>query len=206
VVQVGAVVFIAGYGAGQGYDQIPTLWGGEKLSDYWGDAIAGWFDRKPDFSRSNVGPRVGIGIPAGADRELVSEFYAAVGAGQFERAGRILNEIGFKAATQQGHHGIPKFLGGFNDQDLTKLDPKIHAELHAILRENLKAAGIPLPVGGPAGSAEAWAQYFQFNPGAQRAAFDAVLDASRVIDAKYGTTVTQDVWRNLTQGNFTPYP
>jgi len=44
------------------------------------------------------------------------------------------------------------------------------------------------------------------NPDAQRTAFDAILNASRAIDEKYGTQITQDVWQNIMQGNFTPYP
>jgi hypothetical protein len=46
----------------------------------------------------------------------------------------------------QGHHGLPKFLGGDAQQILSKLDPKIHSELHSILRQNLREAGIPLNV------------------------------------------------------------
>jgi len=46
----------------------------------------------------------------------------------------------------------------------------------------------------------------QLNPGAQRQAFDAVLDASRYIDVKYSKSITQDVWQNIVNGSFTPYP
>jgi len=104
------------------------------------------------------------------------------------------------------HHPLPKFLGGDANQLLSKLDPNIHQEFHQILRQNLKDAGIPLNVGGRGGSAADWAEYMQLNPGAQRAAFDSVLNASRVIDKKYGTQITQDVWMNVMQGNFTPFP
>ncbi len=51
---LGTVVVVSGAVgavAGHGIDQIPTLWGGEKLSDYWGDAIAGVLDLRPDYSR-----------------------------------------------------------------------------------------------------------------------------------------------------------
>jgi hypothetical protein len=105
-----------------------------------------------------------------------------------------------------GHHPLPKFLGGGASQLLSKLDPKLHTEFHQLLRQNLKDAGIPLNVGGRGGSAADWAQYMQFNPAAQRTAFDSVLNASRAIDTKYGTRITQDVWKNVMQGNFTPYP
>jgi RHS repeat-associated protein len=121
--------------------------------------------------------------------------------------GRTLSKCKFlgKGAAHL-HHPIAKFLGGDANQILTKLEPKIHTEFHDLLRQNLKDAGIPLNVGGRGGSAADWARYMQFNPGAQRTAFDAVLDASRAIDVKYGTEITQDVWKNLIPGNFTPYP
>jgi hypothetical protein len=35
---------------------------------------------------------------------------------------------------------------------------------------------------------------------------NSVLNASRAIDTKYGTQITQDVWKNVMPGNFTPYP
>jgi len=115
---------------------------------------------------------------------------------------------GFLAAKTalNGHHPLPKFLGGDASQLLSKIDPKIHTEFHQILRQDLKDAGMPLRVGGKGGSAADWAQYMQFNPGAQRTAFDSVLNASRAIDTKYGTQITQDVWKNVMPGNFTPYP
>jgi hypothetical protein len=104
------------------------------------------------------------------------------------------------------HHSLPKFLGGFVDQVLTKLSKPVHKDFHSLLRENLKNAGIPLNVGGRGGSAADWARYMTADPDAQKKAFDAVLEASRAIDVKHGTNIVQDVWRNLIGGNFTPYP
>ena len=75
-----------------------------------------------------------------------------------------------------------------------------------MLREGLKDAGIPLNIGSKGGSALDWAAHFVQYPGTQRKAFDQVLKASRVIDAKYGTTLVQDFWRNVIEGKFTPYP
>jgi hypothetical protein len=107
----------------------------------------------------------------------------------------------------QLHHSLPKFLGGKILQIITKKIPYLaHKEFHQLLREELRLAGIPLPVGGPKGSARAWAQYFRLNPGAQKTAIDAVLKASRAIDAKYGTEITQDVWRNLVAKNYRAIP
>jgi hypothetical protein len=86
------------------------------------------------------------------------------------------------------------------------LDPKVHTAFHGLLRDKLRAAGIPLNIGGRGGSAADWAAYMQANPGAQRTILDAVLDASREIDVKHGTDITQGVWLNIIQSNFAQYP
>jgi RHS repeat-associated protein len=104
------------------------------------------------------------------------------------------------------HHALPKFLGGDVNQVLSKLDSNIHTEFHQLLGQDLKNAGIPLNVGGRGGSAADWARYMRVNSGAQRTAIDSVLNTSRAIDTKYGTQITQDVWKNIVDGNFTPYP
>jgi len=70
----------------------------------------------------------------------------------------------------------------------------------------LKDVGIPLNVGGRGGSTVDWTRYMNANPGAQRDAFDAVFDASRSMDVKYGTNITQDVWLNIMRGNFEVRP
>jgi hypothetical protein len=112
----------------------------------------------------------------------------------------------FKKAVVHGHHPLPKFLGGYADQVLSKLNPIVHKEFHSLLKQKLKQAGIPLNVGGRGGSARDWAMYMNANPGAQKAALNAVLDASRAIDKKYGTTITQKVWENIIAANFTAFP
>jgi hypothetical protein len=118
----------------------------------------------------------------------------------------------FKSAkiVTQGHHPIPKFLGGNQQQLLTLLGPSVHNEFHLLLRKNLKDAGIPLNVGGRGGGAADWARYFNANPGSQRTALDAVLDSARSIDYKYGTQygpqVTRDFWQNVLDGNFQTFP
>ena len=104
------------------------------------------------------------------------------------------------------HHALPMFLGGDASQVLCKIPKRYHVEFHGILANRLKKAGFPLPVGGRGGSAVDWANYMNQHPGSQRMAFDAVLDASRNIDAKYGTNITQEVWSRIMGGQFTPYP
>jgi hypothetical protein len=115
------------------------------------------------------------------------------------------NYVPVKTVTQS-HHPLPKFLGGDAKQVLSCVDPALHGEFHGAIRVNLKDAGIPLNVGGRGGSTFDWANYMKLNPGTQRQAFDAVLDASRYMDVKYGTSMTQDVWRNIMNGSFTPHP
>jgi hypothetical protein len=104
------------------------------------------------------------------------------------------------------HHPLPKFLGGDTIQDLEDLAPNVHREFHRSLAARLKQAGIPLNVGGRGGSAADWARYMTANPGSQRKAFDAVLDASRQIDQQYGTSITEAVWRNVMNKAFTQFP
>ena len=54
---------------------------------------------------------------------------------------------------------------------------------------------MPLPDRGPKGSAALWDRYMASNPGSQRKAFDAVLDADREIDFKHGTDITSKFWQ-----------
>ncbi len=104
------------------------------------------------------------------------------------------------------HHGIPKFMGGFEDgQKYTNLPSDLHSEFHVDLMAALKDSGLPR-VGGRGGSTVDWARYMNQSPGAQRDAFDALLGTARQYDQRYGTTMTQDIWYNIMEGNFTPYP
>lgn len=54
-----------------------------------------------------------------------------------------------------------------------------HRELHALLRAELRKAGIPLNIGGRGGSARAWVEYFRSNPGSQQKALDALVRVSK---------------------------
>jgi hypothetical protein len=114
-------------------------------------------------------------------------------------AAKIAGE--FLAIPFDRHHPLPKFLGGETKQLLYKLPKELHEKFHAVLREDLKAAGLNLPIGGKKGSTGEWLRSFRENPGSQTKALDAVLKASRTIDKKYGTSLTRSTWNNLTNGN-----
>jgi hypothetical protein len=126
--------------------------------------------------------------------------------GIIKSVGRGALRAAVKRILTEGHHSIPRFLGGFSRQALIQLPRSVHVEFHSMLRKKLKDAGIRLNVGGKGGSAADWARYFSANPGTQRKALDAVLDASREIDYKYGTDVTEHVWKHLLEGGFTAIP
>lgn len=100
------------------------------------------------------------------------------------------------------HHSIPKVLGGFQKQLLTKLPSNVHIEFHQLLTQALRARGLP-PLGGKTGGKAFWGTA---GSTAQREAFNAVLDASRAIDVKYGTNIVHDFWQNIIGGQFTPLP
>ena len=104
------------------------------------------------------------------------------------------------------HHPIPKFLGGNKKQDFSELDDVVHKEYYSLLNKKLKQNGLPLPDRGPKGSAALWDRYMASNPGSQRKAFDAVLDAAREIDFKHGTDITSKFWQNIYKGNFKVHP
>ena len=100
------------------------------------------------------------------------------------------------------HHPIPKFLGGNQRQTLlSQIDHAVHVEYHQLLSDGLRRRGLP-GMGGTRGSTEAWEILFRTNPSDQSNAFDAVLEASRAIDAKHGTRIVQDFWTNLMNGDY----
>jgi len=109
-----------------------------------------------------------------------------------------LTRIGIREA----HHVIPKFLGGIDPQRLAHLTPEAHAGFHQILRARLLARGIDLPIGGVTGSTAVWRAFFTANPGSQFTAFGAVLEASKLTDSAYGTSLVREFWLNIANGNF----
>ena len=161
------------------------------------------------------GPRVNLlrrGVPEAASyarRAIGNRVYelrpslAGSGPNRWHRVNRWFQQ---PMGGPEGHHPLPRFLGGKGSQLLANLDPAVHADFHRLLRGELRHHGLPLGVGGRGGSAADWANYFVTNPGSQRSAFDAVLSASRQLDYLHGTSVTNSVWNNLLSGGFFPYP
>lgn len=112
----------------------------------------------------------------------------------------------FLATEFDRHHPLALFLGGDEQQFLSEIPRSVHREFHSLLREELRAAGFPLRIGGKGGSGQDWRRYSERFSGSQGKAFDAVLRASRATDAKHGTTVTQWVWKYLIGKNATFLP
>lgn len=71
----------------------------------------------------------------------------------------------------QGHHAVPKHMGGRVAQELAPLRESYHSELHKMLREAFQQAGLP-PVGGRAGSRDVWTARFAENA----ESYDKALD------------------------------
>jgi hypothetical protein len=114
-----------------------------------------------------------------------------------ERTQSIVNGL-------EDHHTIPKFLGGFEIQELVPLGSMKHDELHALINQELKARGFGVANGGIAlnASAEEWSEAFSLNIGMQKQALQAVLDASRKFDAQNGTNVATTMWNSLWSRRF----
>lgn len=115
-----------------------------------------------------------------------------------------LGTLVHNSCARVGHHPIPKFMGGHDRQWLSLPKKAIHTEFHQHLSASLAKRGLP-PMGGATGSTQAWKRYMSGHAGGQRQAFDAILDATRAIDTKYGTNLTRDVWRNIMRGDFDPF-
>lgn len=70
----------------------------------------------------------------------------------------------FLATPFDSHHPLAKFLGGTRKQLLAELPQPVHQEFHDLLREELRAMGLKLPIGGKTGSTDAWARYLSEDP------------------------------------------
>ncbi len=107
-----------------------------------------------------------------------------------------------------GHHGIPKFLGGDEEQEMYGVESALHTgqgSFHEILRQALKDEGFP-PVGGTEGSILKWEQFFEERPGAQTKAFQVLYDVAKNYDFENQTQYLEYAFRNFEAGNFEVFP
>ncbi|MBC3995479.1 RHS repeat-associated core domain-containing protein [Morganella morganii] len=112
---------------------------------------------------------------------------------------------GWFCGSSQGHHPIPKFLGGNKKQNLIKLAKDPHVDFHNTLNQSLKEI-FGMRGGEKGGGTVDWARMMQNNPGAQRKALDAVLDAARKTDYTHGTNIVGAILDNIANGRFKVYP
>jgi RHS repeat-associated protein len=98
------------------------------------------------------------------------------------------------------HHALPQFLGGLADQPLSGIPKIAHDFFHAALRDELVKAGFPRWLLGA--SRKKWLDFFAANDGAQLLAFEAVQNASKYTDARFGTSLYDDVLKRIAEGAF----
>ena len=142
------------------------------------------------------------GVPLSNQQRAIAATFTALPVGSvFAKAGGKvggeITEAAAKAVKYNDHHAIPKFLGGHEKQICVSILKPIHKEFHEQLALALKEKGLLLPIGTTKGSREEWLKYFGLNPGTQRKAFEAVLNVSLSIDAKYGTDIFYHALKTL---------
>jgi len=98
------------------------------------------------------------------------------------------------------HHALPWFLGGLPGQTLSDIPKNAHDFFHAALRDELVKAGFPRWLLGA--SRKKWLDFFAANDGAQLLAFEAVQNASKYTDARFGTSLYDDVLKRIAEGAF----
>ncbi|EGX6615200.1 hypothetical protein JE592_001246, partial [Salmonella enterica] len=116
-----------------------------------------------------------------------------------------IDPLGWFCGSSQGHHPIPKFLGGNKKQNLIKLDKAPHVDFHNTLNNSLKKL-FGMRGGGKGGGRIDWEDMMSRTPGAQQKALDAVLDAAKKTDATHGTSIFDAVIDNMTKGNYKKIP
>ncbi len=95
----------------------------------------------------------------------------------------------------QGHHPIPRFIGGSADQDLADLAPPIHRAFHRDLTASLRQAGSP-PVGGATGTTGIWNKLLQ-DAAKKELATQILQRTTRNFDIERGTSITPYLDRAL---------
>jgi hypothetical protein len=123
---------------------------------------------------------------------------------QVGELGVLVHNAYIGVATRGGHHGIAKFLGGDQLQELvrgtTGWDDH-HALFHRLLNRRLQRAGL-LPGNT---SADNYAEFFRANPSSQLEAFEVVQKLATSFDKKYSTDFLSGFFQNFMQGRFQRY-
>ena len=121
----------------------------------------------------------------------------------------VLNGLGYRIGPGfirgiiEGHHALPKFMGGPNKQELAALFQSLHREFHVELSAALRKAGFPR-VGGKGGGANDWADFFEKNIGKRDEALQILQDVTRSFDKQRGTKISKYLDAALTQSKTPP--
>jgi len=98
------------------------------------------------------------------------------------------------------HHPFPKFLGGADDIDnLINLPCGQHTDLHNMIMEQLAKRKISRP------AKMKWSEFFEKNPGKQKEAMEALIDATEAFDKKHKTRVLDDLFETIIGGDWKDY-
>lgn len=121
----------------------------------------------------------------------------------------VLNGLGYRIGPGfvrgiiEGHHALPKFMGGPNKQELAALFQSLHREFHLELSAALRKAGFPR-VGGKGGGTDDWADFFGKNIGKRDEALQILQDVTRSFDKRRGTKISKYLDAALTQSKTPP--
>lgn len=134
---------------------------------------------------------------AGVGRDLAE---IGLGASTFMGIGAIASRIvegaGYKVGQDvvrgilNGHHSMPKFMGGPAKQELAKLHRSIHDMFHNDLANAFKQAGFPR-IGGKGGGTDDWAKFLEENAGKREEALGILQKVTREFDARNGTKISR---------------
>lgn len=116
-----------------------------------------------------------------------------------------IDPLGWFCGPSQGHHPIPQFLGGNKKQKLITLKKDPHVDFHNTLNDSLRKL-FGMRGGGKGGGKSDWDDMMRNNPGAQKKALDAVLDAAKKTDKTHGASIFDAVIENITKGNYEVIP
>ena len=116
----------------------------------------------------------------------------------------LLDALGLRGAIEGGatkglidaHHVYPKFMGGRPEQETYNLIRSFHQLFHSRLRPAMKGPGVP-PIGGVTGSKDAWASFFDNNPGMREKAIEILRQISRDFDIERGTSMLPALEKEL---------